>query len=522
MKFFVHSYDSLFYRPRYKAKKRSAITLEKNAVYMEEDYWDDYGFQTQFYLRYNNELGELIDIGFIKIGFIGQEVGKSTHSEIPEVFEKLPDNFFSMGDRAGFYQSIYKLDDLGKNILFALNDIVLNPYILENNKNENVLLTSLLRGISITTIKDQFSRVLNGGALLTDYDFIFSNNYNEDFSYEIDFHVKVGSLPRTNIHVIVGKNGVGKTELFRCMVDTLVKKTNKGNFTNFNLFRRPLDSNYFSKVLHISFSPFDNYEPPKDNNNSLLGISYNYIGFKNIDDLYSYTASSLIESFLDIRKPLWDLAIKLIKDQQLLRLIKVFRYICKQDNKKSFIIENNVYSKEEICILNLVRISSGHFVFILMLSVLIEKLEEKTLILLDEPELHLHPPLLMSFLQITSELLAYKNAIAIISTHSPIVLQEVPRSCIWKMYRTGEFIKFERPEIETYGENINTITRDVFRLELENSGFYRELKNYLYENELTASEVIHHYNDQIGFEGKSYLNILELYKNEKNRGSREQ
>lgn len=47
--------------------------------------------------------------------------------------------------------------------------------------------------------------------------------------------------------------------------------------------------------------------------------------------------------------------------------------------------------------------------------------------LIDEPEGHLHPPLLSAFVRALSELLVNRNGVAIIATHSPVVLQEVPR-----------------------------------------------------------------------------------------------
>lgn len=518
MKFIIHSYEEIFERsPRYKKKISEYANLQPETAYLEIDYWNDYNFRTQFYLRYYDNSNNLNDIGFIKIGFRGQKEHQSTYNHIPKKFEQLSDNFFSIGDRPEFYQAIYKLGRVGKEILLALNDIVLESSIFNNNKDEYVLTQSLLRGISATTVKEQFSRVLNGGEILTNYDFTFINKFHNEITYKMDFHVKVDSLPSTNVHAVIGKNGVGKSELFRNMIDTLVIKDSRGEFQDYYFSTSSPKFEYFSKILHVSFSPFDNYNPPKENNDSLIGIPYNHIGFRSIENLYDYTLDILKESTVTIKHPLWKIVIDNIKDEHLNRSLKLFLRLIKIHGHECFW----EYAYESIVISALQKLSSGHFILVLMFSALITKLEEKTLVLLDEPELHLHPPLLMNFIQITSELLKYKNAIAIISTHSPIVLQEIPRSCVWKMYRTGNVTRVERPEIETYGENINTLTRDVFRLELEDSGFYKDLKNYLYANELTAEQVISKYKGQIGFEGKAYLNILEHHKNEKDKRSRE-
>ncbi|WXG61333.1 AAA family ATPase [Campylobacter concisus] len=91
-------------------------------------------------------------------------------------------------------------------------------------------------------------------------------------------------------------------------------------------------------------------------------------------------------------------------------------------------------------------------------------MEEKTLVLLDEPESHLHPPLLSSFMRALSDLLMKNNAVAIIATHSPVVLQEVPKSCVWRLGRFGLEAKAERFDIETFGETIGTLTKEILAL----------------------------------------------------------
>jgi predicted ATP-dependent endonuclease of OLD family len=95
--------------------------------------------------------------------------------------------------------------------------------------------------------------------------------------------------------------------------------------------------------------------------------------------------------------------------------------------------------------------------------------------LLDEPEAHLHPPLLSAFIRALSDLLVNRNGVAIIATHSPVVLQEVPKICVWKIWRNGREVVVERPEIETFAENVGILTRKVFGLEVANSGFHKLL-----------------------------------------------
>jgi predicted ATP-dependent endonuclease of OLD family len=117
------------------------------------------------------------------------------------------------------------------------------------------------------------------------------------------------------------------------------------------------------------------------------------------------------------------------------------------------------------------RMSSGHSIVLLTITKLVDTVEEKTLVLLDEPESHLHPPLLSAFTRALSDLLHNRNGVAVIATHSPVVLQEVPRSCVLILSRTRAEARADRPERETFGENVGILTREVFGLEVSKSGF---------------------------------------------------
>lgn len=150
-------------------------------------------------------------------------------------------------------------------------------------------------------------------------------------------------------------------------------------------------------------------------------------------------------------------------------------------------------------------LSSGHKIVLLTITKLIELVSEKTLIIMDEPELYLHPPLLSSFIRCLSELLIFKNGLAIIATHSPIVLQEVPKQCVWMLRRYGDNdVYATRLKNETFGENVGTLISEVFGYEVTRSGFYTVLKDIAdkYEN---YDEAIEQFDNQLGFEAKSIL-----------------
>jgi len=153
------------------------------------------------------------------------------------------------------------------------------------------------------------------------------------------------------------------------------------------------------------------------------------------------------------------------------------------------------------------NLSSGHQIVLLTITRLVESVEERTLVLLDEPESHLHPPLLSAFVRSLSELLVYRNGVAIIATHSPVILQEVPKNSVWKLRRNGAEAIAERPEIETFGENVGTLTREVFGLEVTQSGFHKLLQDAVNQNQ-NFEQTMQMFGNELGSEARAILRAL--------------
>lgn len=95
----------------------------------------------------------------------------------------------------------------------------------------------------------------------------------------------------------------------------------------------------------------------------------------------------------------------------------------------------------------------------------------------------------------------------IISTHSPVILQEVPKNCIWQLYRNNTILRAVRPERETFGENVGVLINDVFGLEVTHSGFHGMLLQMV-EAGLTYEEILNKFDFRVGMEARSILRIL--------------
>lgn len=153
------------------------------------------------------------------------------------------------------------------------------------------------------------------------------------------------------------------------------------------------------------------------------------------------------------------------------------------------------------------NLRSGHKIVLLTITRLVETVEERTLVLLDEPEAHLHPPLLSAFVRALSDLLMNRNGVAIIATHSPVVLQEVSASCAWKIRRSGRSVEAERADVETFGENVGLLTREVFGLEVTHAGFHNLLREAISEDDGFAA-VLQKFGGELGGEARAIVRAL--------------
>lgn len=483
-----------------------------NSFFLVPNNWDDYSFKTTFRLHYVDASGDSNEVGTVKIGFIGQNHGW-TRDEMDSAFTKLPDGWFSLGQDVDYYKTLATLPLPENAVLKALNDVAWDLENFEKAKNERVFNNSLLRGVSLATLHGQYRRVINGETELTEFHFGYAEAGTESHAeVDLKFQVKPASMPSTNIHVIIGRNGVGKTTLLNNMVNAIVASDSKtiGSFYTLGRFgRESLPEDYFSSLVSVSFSAFDPFIPPVDQPDRAKGVAYFYVGMKKArqgrgklppkdESELSEELAKSIESCLakSEKAKRWVSAIRRLEsdsnfaDMNLTRLAEV----------EADEVSRRVRGFAD-------KMSSGHSIVLLTITRLVDTVEEKTLVLMDEPESHLHPPLLSAFTRALSDLLHDRNAVAIIASHSPVIVQEVPKSCVWKLIRIRASGRADRPERETFGENVGVLTREIFGLEVSKSGFHDELQKAV-DKGGTFDEIMEKYDLQLGFEAQAILRSM--------------
>ena len=452
---------------------------------------DDEGFQTLYMLRYH--LGtNTIPLGHVKIGYRGQAFGVPLS---PGPFSRLDERFFSLGQSDSYYEALVNRGDfLRRQILEALHDVAYDLYHFTRYRQEEVMERSLLRSVTEFSVQHQFHRIAQGGITLCDYSFSYTIPRDPDhpeFGENcLQFQVTPYDSPPSNIHVLIGRNGAGKTSMIKDMVRSIC-----GHQDTRGVFRYDTNTNSaatFANVVYVAFSPFDDFSQldhvsatPPCTHVGLDKTSSDLI--KSIEENFNYYFSRCMVS--PRKRELWLRAIHILEKGD-----PGFADANMQELAGSFF---GVKVHADHVMKTFSALSSGHKVVLLTITSCVHLVEERTILFFDEPENHLHPPLLAALVRALSDLLMQRNGVAIISTHSPVVLQEVPDICVWKLNRVNQNLSAYRPSIQTFGATIGALTNEVFGLEFQKSGFYNLLREDAAQFR-SYEAVYEHYHGRLG------------------------
>ena len=271
----------------------------------------------------------------------------------------------------------------------------------------------------------------------------------------------------------------------------------------------------FANIVSVTFSAFDDFPIIRKSTNAIRNVSYTNVGLRKrvrqVDEngepkwitatqqpeelTNDFIASVKVCTTGDQRRERWRQALRMLESDPIFEEADVTGLLD---------AETDVLGRSAGLLFR--KLSSGHKVVLLTITKLVERVEERTLVLMDEPEAHLHPPLLAALIRAVSDLLINRNGVAIIATHSPVVLQEVPRSCVWKLRRHGGGAVAERPDIETFAENVGHLTHEVFGLEVTRSGFYKTIEEAIGAGD-GFDNVVDKFDDKIGLEGRALISV---------------
>ncbi|MEV6312572.1 AAA family ATPase [Streptomyces sp. NPDC051840] len=484
---------------------------DRPGAYLMVDGWNDGGFITTFELSIRLADARVVRIGYLRIGHVSMSSDgtRRTADLLPPAFTALDHGFFSLAHEDDYYEKLRELPGagMGYEVLRALNDVVFDSSAHRMVRTLDVYKTSLLRG---RTEQQLFAanRIATG---LRARVVPFSWSYTPDQegllpAHRFEFQAEPGSRPPTNLHALIGRNGVGKSTLLH----GLAEAATEGRIAVHSASE--YEDNNFTGCVVVSFSPFDR---PYDL--APAGLSFHFIGLRHADGVRLKTAAEWRKEFVDSfatvrigsRGARWRKAVDTLSYNAsgfLDEHMPVIDAMVREGSDRKF---------EERMGKVFDSLSSGHAVVLLMVTRLMEVVGERTLVLIDEPETHLHPPLLAALTRTLSELLSDRNGMAVIATHSPVVLQEVPASCVWMLSRHGDELAAHRPTTETYGESVGELTYEAFGLEVDSTGFHAAIAREV-DRGGTYEEIAGRFTG-LGSEARSLLRAMTF---ERARGAR--
>ncbi|MCQ4128871.1 ATP-binding protein [Rhodococcus erythropolis] len=440
-------------------------------MWLWEDNWDDFGFKTMYSasLRTSGS-DEDFKLGNVKILQRNQE---GSRPKLSPLFENLNDDFCSIGQSIEYYEQLMKIPrDLRHSYLVALRDAAYDPVIEEAFEGQAGWNTSLLRfGEAVNNLKAG-RELLHGNKLSTDR-MSFQFEWRREGSTSLlpfEFDDSRDLPGRSN--VLIGYNGVGKTTLLADLA--LAASSGRGDAGSNKSEISGTDTT-FGAVVAISYSAFDTFKTPESilgvgdkNSNSASNVAFGYVycGLRRQTSMENENFE--LKSIDEIQSEFMEALNAIGRLETREYLISAFQALAREPSFGQAGIDltklgDGINQIEAIAAFE--ELSTGHKIVLNIVTQLATRLRTRSLVLIDEPETHLHPPLVAALLRAIQLLLAESNSFAIIATHSPVVVQEMPSQFVRILERDGGPATLRQPEIETFAENIGSITRHVFSLD---------------------------------------------------------
>ena len=530
---------------------------------IEVDNWNDFGYCTLYHIHASRRLTGSITryLGFINIMMPGQRttdgiILTNTFKINEEIFIELPNDVISISFSQDLYRGLSKVlptkDQRTQfvnafHMMFGSDD----PRYKEL-ENDECFITSVLRNASM----DSFA-LRKGKQYMFDeavfYEFekkkISVHYANADNAIELDFNTPAGKWSLEEIPygmiAFIGHNGCGKSTLLYRLAKLLYMSPTDRKDLEHEIKIEPNDVG-ISKLLLFSYSAFDNFLFPgrtiaeyrlmaegvvtregrfvycgvRDVKEELEGLLNKYlsqqlekaksedkriiINDERIGDIKLKTVNTLANEFCTAMQ-------EIQKDKNKVRLWDAM--VAHSEVKLPTLYADLSRISYEISLVgssseqDYMQFSTGVKFFLHTMSHIIAYNEDNSLLLFDEPENHLHPPMLSFMMNEIRIAIRDTHSVMLVSTHSPVIIQEMFSNNVYVVNRIGDRLSFTKPATETYGENFGYINNMVFHLNSDISNFH-ELFDNLYihwhcANIDTVEEVVERYQHRLGCESLS-------------------
>ncbi|EGF3753319.1 AAA family ATPase [Salmonella enterica] len=480
--------------------------------------WDDYGFKTTLNAKIYIE-NQAISFDFVvKLLIDGVDntaikLNELCSSGWDGVFPILGVNYITLPSDIDFYTILVsKIGEEGTITL--LNELHDAGFMINVNHDKNAEKLIEYDGFKISLLRESgSSKAFQDGYLIFNKisseirDFQLNIVAKDSNVRAIPFKFKSSLLPY-DINVIIGPNGIGKSHSLKSLVEYWLQ-TGMGDLSVLKENKHiPFDERpNISKLVLVSYSPFEDFNLDMEDNNLRDKQAYQYFGFRqkrndgsigisrNLPALNS--SNSLLDMVLDDEKYKFirgrvnklNTVNEVLKsaidyEQCALKLKPSERptFFSHQavsiNSEQFFLIEDistwlpNIDLLRDACSLNdgvvfiknsnIVPLSSGQRLFAYIVVNVVASIRDNSLIVIDEPELFLHPTLEIEFVGLLKKILKPFRSKAILATHSLSITREVPSRCVHIFHDEGEGLEILPPPFETFGGNVQRISSYIF------------------------------------------------------------
>ncbi|CAI0729560.1 AAA family ATPase [Serratia quinivorans] len=514
-------------------------------IYPDSNGFNDFGLDSKVFIKIvNKEINrDVLLKGFI--GYINdhkklngkyalellieeEEQGKKINNEEPYYF-------FTMLRELKYYRELVESfnPEEANEILLVINDITLSARNLDSQKYKNIALDTDIFNKSFIRNSESYFSFKNSSSILKGLNFegvgLLSKNITLSaksaqvpaLSFDFDHH---SDLPK-RVGILIGENGVGKSQALRRISLAVINGTD--DIFEMNLIDKIKNRVQINRLL--AFSPTNESKSifPSDKiikskiwyKRFSLNRAQNRKGSANTNDIIIELARNTENIRGFSRFDIFKKAISNLKNNSELALP-----VKRIDEDPILIVNLNDYSEERRLqnyrAVDLSKdpvryiggkshpLSSGEISFIRFCSQICANIENGTLILLDEPETHLHPAFINKFFVILDSLLSQTGSSAIIATHSVYFIREVFKEQVTVLRKNENgVVELEKPRLSTFGANIGNISYFVFG-ESEPTDVLLEVKNRILKEKISWQDVYNKYKDDFS------ISVLTQLRNE--------
>jgi ABC-type Mn2+/Zn2+ transport system ATPase subunit len=543
----------IVYLGRQSQRRTPEPKLAGDVIELLANNWDDYGNKTTFATTCRIS-GEIVKLGSLKLMIEGASTSETYLDGLLKgnwdgVFPIPNTNYLSLPNEIAFYEQLRdRLSlDTARDAAVVMRDA---SYLIHLQQDPAALslIDSQPFQDSLLRERGETKSYLDGWKLFSaeamsvlDLGFEFKDVFGDTSTLSLKFK-QISILPH-NVNVLIGPNGVGKSQILHQMVEDWLNTTPEKQASKVGFVEKP----NLSQMVVVSYSPFERFPVDLETQELQDKEVYRYFGFRGRSVSrkpgrlggISLThqapkknaAASLLDCLTDdIRyKGLRSWANKLETVERVLRTAFAFDYAAINVGEAvgpanqfysdttpiddlSFDLDDRRYlpiSSDRIDELNvdkvrsafnavdgvtffrdskIVQLSSGQKLFSFIVINILGAIRRDSLILIDEPELFLHPTLEIQFIDMLKTILDRFNSKALLATHSLVTVREVPSECVHVLARTKDGLSIRTPPFQTFGGDMQRISSYVFGDSEASKPFERWIENKL--EELGSAEAL--------------------------------